>query len=99
MRVQVGGLTIAYERAGSGPPVVLAHGFVGDGLATWGSQIDALADEFCVVVWDAPGMEGRVTHRQGSGWTTMPTVLPDSFGSCGSSRPTWPGSRSVGPWY
>jgi pimeloyl-ACP methyl ester carboxylesterase len=49
MHVEVGGLTIAYERAGSGPPVALAHGFVGDGRSTWGAQIDALADEFAVV--------------------------------------------------
>jgi len=49
------GLTVAYERAGSGPPVALAHGFVGDARSTWGSQIDALADEFTVVAWDAPG--------------------------------------------
>jgi pimeloyl-ACP methyl ester carboxylesterase len=53
--VSVRGLTVAYERAGSGPVVVLAHGFVGDAVSTWGSQIDALADEFSVVAWDAPG--------------------------------------------
>ena len=29
------GLTIAYERAGTGPPVALAHGFVGDARSTW----------------------------------------------------------------
>jgi pimeloyl-ACP methyl ester carboxylesterase len=58
MRVDVGGLAIAYERAGIGPPVVLAHGFAGDGRSTWGSQIDALADEFTVVAWDAPGAGG-----------------------------------------
>lgn len=53
--VEVGGLRIAYERAGSGPPVVLVHGFVGDGHSTWGQQIEALSDEFTVVAWDAPG--------------------------------------------
>lgn len=55
MHVEVGGLAIAYERAGSGPPVALAHGFVGDGRSTWGAQIDALPEEFTVVAWDAPG--------------------------------------------
>jgi pimeloyl-ACP methyl ester carboxylesterase len=40
---------------GSGPPLALVHGFVGDAHSTWGSQIDALADEFTVVAWDAPG--------------------------------------------
>jgi pimeloyl-ACP methyl ester carboxylesterase len=55
MRVDVGGLAISYQMAGSGPPVVLAHGFVGDGHSTWGHQIDALAEDFTVIAWDAPG--------------------------------------------
>lgn len=53
--VDVGGLRIAYERAGAGPPLVLLHGFVGDARSTWGRQIDALSDEFTVVAWDGPG--------------------------------------------
>ena len=56
--VEVGGLNIAFERAGTGPAVVLAHGFVGDARSTWGSQIDALSDEFTVIAWDAPGAGG-----------------------------------------
>lgn len=67
MRVEVGGLSIAYERAGSGPPVVLAHGFVGDGGSTWGRQIDALADEFTVFAWDAPGAGGSDDPPDGFG--------------------------------
>jgi pimeloyl-ACP methyl ester carboxylesterase len=55
MHVEVGGLTITYERAGTGPPVALAHGFVGDARSTWDSQIEGLADEFTVIAWDAPG--------------------------------------------
>jgi pimeloyl-ACP methyl ester carboxylesterase len=54
-RVDVGGLRICYERAGSGPPLVLAHGFIGDGRSTWSAQLDDLSDEFTVVAWDAPG--------------------------------------------
>ena len=57
MHVEVGGLTIAFERAGTGPVLALAHGF-GDARSTWGSQIDALSDEFNVVAWDAPGAGG-----------------------------------------
>jgi pimeloyl-ACP methyl ester carboxylesterase len=53
--VDVNGLPIAYERVGAGPPLVLAHGFVGDGPSTWGRQLDELSDEFTVVAWDAPG--------------------------------------------
>jgi pimeloyl-ACP methyl ester carboxylesterase len=53
--LEVDGLRIGYERAGAGPPLVLLHGYVGDGRATWWRQIDDLCDEFTVVAWDAPG--------------------------------------------
>jgi pimeloyl-ACP methyl ester carboxylesterase len=53
--VEVGGLRIAYERAGRGPAVVLLHGFVADGGSTWSRQLEELSDEFTVVAWDAPG--------------------------------------------
>ena len=52
---EVDGLQIGYERAGSGPPLVLLHGYVGDGATTWRPQLDALSDAFTVVAWDAPG--------------------------------------------
>ena len=58
MHVEVGGLDIAFERAGTGQAVVLAHGFVGDARSTWGRQIDSLSDEFTVIAWDAPGAGG-----------------------------------------
>lgn len=53
--VEVGGLEIGYERVGSGPALVLLHGYVGDGPGTWRAQLDGLSDEFTVVAWDAPG--------------------------------------------
>jgi pimeloyl-ACP methyl ester carboxylesterase len=53
--VEVDGLSIAYERVGSGPPLVLLHGYVGDGPTTWRRQLDELSDEFTVIAWDAPG--------------------------------------------
>lgn len=53
--VEIGGLRIAYERAGSGPPLVLVHGYVGDGPTTWRHQLDDLSRDFTVVAWDAPG--------------------------------------------
>ena len=49
------GLRIAYERAGHGPPLVLAHGIVGDARGTWGAQLEALSDESTVVAWDGSG--------------------------------------------
>lgn len=54
-QIEVAGLTIAYERSGAGPALVLLHGGVGDGPGTWRAQIDDLSDEFTVVAWDAPG--------------------------------------------
>lgn len=57
-RIDVEGLAIAYERAGDGPPLVLLHGYVGDGRTTWHRQIEGLCDRFTVVAWDAPGAGG-----------------------------------------
>jgi pimeloyl-ACP methyl ester carboxylesterase len=52
--VEVGGLRIAYERVGEGPPLVLLHGVLADSRM-WRSQLDELSTEFTVVAWDAPG--------------------------------------------
>ena len=52
--VEVDGLRIAYERTGEGPPLVLLHGVLSD-TRHWSRQIDALALDFTVVAWDAPG--------------------------------------------
>ena len=52
--VEVNGLHIGYDRVGSGPPLVLLHGFVGDSRE-WRRQIEGLSNEFTVVAWDAPG--------------------------------------------
>jgi len=53
--IEVAGLRIAYQRVGQGPPLVLLHGFLGDGRGTWRHQLEGLSDEFTVVAWDAPG--------------------------------------------
>jgi pimeloyl-ACP methyl ester carboxylesterase len=58
--VQTGGLEIAYERVGEGPPLALVHGAAEDGRV-WQAQLAALADEFTVVAWDEPGA-GRSSH-------------------------------------
>lgn len=54
-QVDIGGLSIAYQRAGTGPPVVLLHGGFGLDSRSWRPQVEALAGEFTVVAWDAPG--------------------------------------------
>jgi pimeloyl-ACP methyl ester carboxylesterase len=53
--IDVEGLSVAYERAGAGSPLVLLHGYVGDGPTTWRHQIDELSRDFTVIAWDAPG--------------------------------------------
>ncbi len=55
--VIVDGRTVAYRRAGSGPPVLLLHGGLSDSRE-WLLQLEALSDEFDVVAWDAPGCGG-----------------------------------------
>jgi pimeloyl-ACP methyl ester carboxylesterase len=71
--VEVAGLRIAYERRGEGPPVVLLHGVLSD-MRFWARQIDAFADAFTVVAWDAPG-HGRSDDPPES-WST------GDFGAC-----------------
>jgi pimeloyl-ACP methyl ester carboxylesterase len=52
--IELGGIHIAYERAGQGPPLVLLHGFFGDSRI-WRPQLDTLSDEYEVIAWDTPG--------------------------------------------
>lgn len=67
--IETGGLRIAYERAGQGPPLVLVHGAAEDGRV-WQLQLTDLADELTVVAWDEPGA-GRSSD------------LPEGFGLAG----------------
>jgi pimeloyl-ACP methyl ester carboxylesterase len=53
-RADIRGLSIAYERTGSGPVLVLLHGFACDSRA-WRPQLEGLAADFTVLAWDAPG--------------------------------------------
>jgi len=53
-RAEVNGLSVAYERTGDGPALVLLHGFTHDSRV-WRPQLDSLSDQFTVIAWDAPG--------------------------------------------
>jgi pimeloyl-ACP methyl ester carboxylesterase len=55
--VEVGGLRVAYRRAGAGPALLLVHGALGDSR-DWRRQLEGLSDELTVVAWDAPGCGG-----------------------------------------
>ena len=94
--IDVDGVRIAYEREGSGPPLVLLHGGFGFDSQSWRRQINALSDEFTVVAWDMPGCGQssdppdtfRATDYANclAGWIdalglTQPHVLGLSFGA------------------
>ncbi|MFW5471976.1 alpha/beta fold hydrolase [Knoellia sp. CPCC 206450] len=65
-RAEVGGVEIAFRRAGSGPPLVLVHGAALDSRS-WEPQLVVLADELTVVAWDEPGVG-------------LSSPVPDGFG-------------------
>lgn len=52
--VVIEGRTIAYQRAGEGPALVLVHGAVCDSRV-WQRQLEDLAEDYTVFAWDAPG--------------------------------------------
>jgi len=91
--VVVEGSRIGYERVGDGPPVLLLHGYVGDGPTTWRRQLEALRGEFTPIACDAPGagrssdppetfeMEIDVSTTSSSmvPWTSRPSSLTRSI--------------------
>jgi pimeloyl-ACP methyl ester carboxylesterase len=72
--IRAAGLEIAYDRAGSGPPLVLVHGAAAD-AREWGPQVAGLSADFTVIAWDEPGA-GRSSHvPPGFGLTGYATAL------------------------
>jgi pimeloyl-ACP methyl ester carboxylesterase len=85
--IEVDGLRIAYELTGSGPPIVLLHGYVADGRTTWRPQIDALSDKFTLVVWDAPGAGGSSDPPESLGLAGYADTLAHFIAAIGLERP------------
>jgi pimeloyl-ACP methyl ester carboxylesterase len=54
IHTRVDGLSVGYRMIGTGPPLVLLHGFLCDSRC-WRTQLTNLADQFTLVAWDAPG--------------------------------------------
>ena len=90
-QIEIDGLRIAFEREGDGPPLVLAHGYVGDGRTTWRRQIAALSDEFTVVAWDAPGAGRSSDPPEFFGMAGYADCLAASSNDSTSGRRTSPG--------
>jgi len=61
--VQVGGATIHYQVGGSGPPLLMIHGFAFGGHA-WDPFVDAFGEHYTVIVPDLRG-HGRSTNPSG----------------------------------
>lgn len=51
---KVNALSVACERTGDGPALVLLHGFAVD-TRMWRPQLECLSDKFTVIAWDALG--------------------------------------------
>jgi pimeloyl-ACP methyl ester carboxylesterase len=86
-QIEVDGLRIAYEREGKGPPLILLHGYVGDGRGTWHRQLDGLSDEFTVVAWDAPGAGASSDPPEGFGLPDYADCLAGFVDALGLGRP------------
>ncbi|MBK7583819.1 MAG: alpha/beta hydrolase [Myxococcales bacterium] len=98
-QVEIGGLNIAFERKGSGPPVVLLHGGLSDGRE-WRRQLDELSDEFTLVAWDAPGCGGSADPPASFRMPDYADCLVAFIGALGLGRPhvlglSWGGTLAL----
>jgi pimeloyl-ACP methyl ester carboxylesterase len=85
--IEVDGMGIAYERQGSGPPLVLLHGAFGFDSQSWRRQIDALSDEFTVVAWDMPGCGQSSDPPESFRATDYANCLATCIDALGLTRP------------
>ena len=97
-RVDVDGLHVGFERVGSGPPLVLLHGYVGDGPAAWRAQLQGLADDFTVAAWDAPGAGRSSDPPEDFGMVGYADGLAGFITRLGLNGRMWPGCRSAVRW-
>jgi pimeloyl-ACP methyl ester carboxylesterase len=89
---------ISYERAGSGPPLVLIHG-LGATKLVWKPQIERLAQERDVIALDMPGFGGSPLLANGMPPTAaaMATAISSFLASLRIDRPHVAGN-SLGGW-
>ena len=80
-------MELAYERLGSGPPLVLLHG-VGHRRQAWGAVLDRLTPHRDVILVDLPGHGGSPPLQEG-----LPLVdallgpVTELLGELGVERP------------
>jgi hypothetical protein len=88
----------ASDRVPAGGSLMLLRGFVGDGVGTWGYQLEALSDAFTVIAWTVPEPAIHQSCQNRSGWPTMRTVFPDSCAPWTWPARIWRGYRSALSW-
>ncbi len=84
--VEVGGRTVAFERRGDGPPLVLLHGAFAD-RRDWRPQLASLSGDFTVVAWDAPGCGGSFDPPADYGLDGYADCLAAFIEALGLERP------------
>jgi len=84
--IDVDGRTIAYERAGSGPPLVLLHGGLSD-HREWRHQVEGLADTYTVIAWDTPGAGASADMPPTARMPDFADALAGFIGALGNDRP------------
>jgi pimeloyl-ACP methyl ester carboxylesterase len=86
-QIQANGLSIAYERAGVGPALVLLHGGFGFDSRSWRRQLETLCDEFTVVAWDMPGCGQSADPPETFRGAELAECLAAFIGALGLERP------------
>src|SRR5260221_11890900 len=80
-------IRIFFEQRGSGPAVVLSHGFRASS-AMWQAQMDALSDSYQVIAWDMRG-HGRSDSPADPALYSLEASVPDIrvvMHACGVDR-------------
>lgn len=90
--IDIDGLKLHAEVAGSGPPVVLVHGFTGTG-ASWRSLVEVLAPDFTTIAVDlvGHGRSGCPTAPERYGMRRAMDDLAALLRALGHERAAWLG--------
>ncbi|MEZ5818519.1 MAG: hypothetical protein R3D44_15680 [Hyphomicrobiaceae bacterium] len=68
------GVTIYYECHGTGPAVLLTHGYSAT-CRMWDGQIAAFKDRFKIIVWDMRGHGESAYHSRSPTWPRSSTPV------------------------
>src|SRR4029079_15250010 len=81
------GVNIHYEVHGNGPPLLLTHGYSSTS-AMWHGQIDALAKDHQLILWDTRGQRQRDYSHDPDAYSEALTVadMAAIFDAVGAER-------------